>query len=158
MKINIICVGKIKEKYFVDAINEYQKRISKFSSVEIIEVNEEKISDNPSQKEIEVVKNKEGERLLSKVKEKDYVIALTLSKKELTSEEFAKKIQDIQLTNNTIDFIIGGSHGLSDELLSKVNYQLTFSKMTVPHQLFRVVLLEQIYRAFKINNNESYHK
>ena len=158
IKINIICVGKIKEDYFTNAVKEYLKRLSKFALVNIIEVSEEKISDNPSEKEILIVKEKEGERLLSKIKDKDYVIALTLSKNELTSEAFASKIKDIQNKYNSISFIIGGSYGLSDTLLNKVNYQLTFSKMTFPHQLFRVILLEQIYRSFKINNNENYHK
>lgn len=158
IKINIICVGKIKEDYFTNAVKEYLKRLSKFALVNIIEVSEEKISDNPSEKEILIVKEKEGDRLLSKIKDKDYVIALTLSKNELTSEEFASKIKNIQNKYNSISFIIGGSYGLCDTLLNKVNYQLTFSKMTFPHQLFRVILLEQIYRSFKINNNENYHK
>ena len=159
MNINILCIGKIKEDYFTNAVNEYVKRLSAFAKVNIVELSEERISDNPSEKEIIEVKNKEAGRLLSKIKEKDYVIALNLNKNELTSEGFAKKINEIQMARfDTIDFVIGGSYGLGEDLLKKANYQLTFSKMTFPHQLFRVILLEQIYRAFKILHNEPYHK
>ena len=159
MKINILCIGKIKESYLVEAISEYSKRLSKYVDLNIIELSEEKMGDNPSEKEILDVKNKEASRLASQINEKDYVIALNLNKKELTSEEFASKINEVRMARfSVIDFVIGGSYGLGEEVLKKAQFQLSFSKMTFPHQLFRVILLEQIYRAFKILSNETYHK
>lgn len=158
MKINLICVGKIKEKYFTDAISEYKKRISRFADLEIIELADEKIPDNASEKELEQIKTREGEKILSKIKSSSFVIALCIEGKELDSCAFAKQISDIQMLSNSITFIIGGSLGLSDDVKKCAKLKLSFGKMTLPHQLMRVVLTEQIYRAFKINNNESYHK
>ena len=159
MKITILSVGSIKEKYLKDAISEYSKRISKYSKVEFISVNDEPINENPSDKEIEIVKNKEALKLLKVLPANSYKIALNLKGEMLSSPELAKKINHIFAYNNSnIVFVIGGSLGLGDELLKEMDYHLCFSKMTFPHQLMQVVLLEQIYRAFKINNNETYHK
>ncbi len=158
MKISIITVGKIKEKYLVEAIKEYAKRLSRYSKLEMIEVNDEHAPDNLSQKDIEIIKNKEGQRILSKLKD-SFLIALAIEGKQLSSEELASKLKDIQTYNAShITFVIGGSLGLSKEILNKANVKLSFSKMTFPHQLMKVILLEQIYRAFRINNNEPYHK
>ena len=158
MKITILCVGKIKEKYFTDAIKEYTKRLSRFANTEIIEVADEKIPDNASAREEEIIKEKEGSKILSKIREASYIIALCIEGKEMSSEELAKKIENISMQNSHIVFIIGGSLGLSDEVKQKAHLKLSFGQMTLPHQLMRVVLCEQVYRAFKINNNESYHK
>jgi len=150
--IKIICVGKIKEKYLVEAIEEYKKRLSKYTKLEIIEVSD---IDNPS---IDIVLNKEKELIQKYIEDKDYVITLEIEGNMLSSEELAKKIDSIFNTNSNITFIIGGSYGLHNDIKNRSNYKLSFSKLTFPHQLFRVNLLEQIYRTFKINNNESYHK
>ena len=159
MKISIISVGNIKEKYLKDAINEYSKRISKFSKVEFISVEDESIVNNPSDKEIEMVKAKEGAKLLKVIPNNSYKIVLDLKGEMLSSEGLAKKMLDIfSYHNANISFIIGGSLGLGKEVLNNADYHLCFSKMTFPHQLMQVILLEQVYRAFKINNNESYHK
>lgn len=159
MKINIICVGKIKEAFFRDAINEYTKRISKFSTVNIIELPDEKTSENASLREIELVLNKEGERILNSIRSEDFVISLCIEGKKLSSTDFSNKISDIMVKgNNTIDLIIGGSLGLSEQVKSRSDFKLSFSDMTFPHQLMRVILLEQVYRAFKIMHNEPYHK
>ena len=155
MNITVISVGKIKEKYFTAAIDEYSKRLSRFAKLNIIEVADEKIPDNASEKEMEQIKEKEGNKILAKLPQNSFVVTLC---KEYSSEELAKKIADISMTSSHITFIIGGSLGLSDTVKSKSALRLSFGKMTLPHQLMRVVLLEQIYRAFKINNNESYHK
>lgn len=159
MKITIMSVGNIKEKYLKDAILEYSKRISKYSEIDFINVDDEPIKDNASEKEIEMVKNKEALKLLKRLPQNSYKIALNLKGKMLTSPELAQKVLDICSYNNShIVFVIGGSLGLGDELLAQMDYHLCFSKMTFPHQLMQVILLEQIYRAFKINNNEIYHK
>lgn len=158
MNINIISVGKIKEKYFTAAIEEYSKRLSRFAKLIITEIPDEKIPDNASEKEIEIVKETEGRKILSKLNENSFVITLCIEGKELSSEELAKKITDISMASSNITFIIGGSLGLSNAVKNKSQLRLSFGKITFPHQLMRVVLLEQIYRAFKINNNESYHK
>ncbi|MDD6485147.1 MAG: 23S rRNA (pseudouridine(1915)-N(3))-methyltransferase RlmH [Clostridiales bacterium] len=158
MKITIIGVGKIKEKYFTAAIAEYAKRLSRFTSFEIIEVPDEKIPDNASKKECEQIKEREGEKILSKIKSGAYVTALCIEGSELSSEELAARLLDIQMRASSLVFIIGGSLGLSDKVKSRADLRLSFGKMTLPHQLMRVVLCEQIYRAFKINANESYHK
>ncbi len=158
MNINIICVGKIKEKYFTAAIEEYSKRLSRFSRLNIIEVADEKIPDNASEKECEIVKNKEGAKIISKLSRDAYVIAMCIEGREISSEGLAEKIATISMTASNITFIIGGSLGLSDEVKQRANHKMSFGKITLPHQLMRVVLLEQVYRAFKINNNESYHK
>lgn len=149
--IKIITVGKIKEKYLKDAINEYLKRLSKYTKINLIEVPDENF---------DITKTLETEKksILKYVSEKDYIITMEIEGKELSSIEFAKKIDEIQISNSNICFIIGGSYGLSDEIKKMSNFKLSFSKMTFPHQLFRLILLEQIYRAYKINNNESYHK
>jgi len=150
--IKIICVGKIKEKYLNDAIKEYEKRLSKYTKLKIIEVND---IDNPN---IDIVLNKEKELILKHIEEKDYVITLEIDGNMLSSLELANKIDNIFNTHSNITFIIGGSYGIHKDIKNRSNYKLSFSKLTFPHQLFRVNLLEQIYRAFKINNNEAYHK
>ena len=158
MNINIISVGKIKEKYFTAAIDEYAKRLSRFVKLNTTEVPDEKIPDNASGKEMELIKEKEGAKILAKLPQNSFVVTLCIEGKELSSEELAEKISDISMTSSNITFIIGGSLGLADAVKCKSNLRLSFGRMTLPHQLMRVVLLEQIYRAFKINNNESYHK
>ena len=150
--IKIITVGAIKEKYLKDAIEEYTKRISKYTNIEIIEVKDEGLVE--PQKAMDL----EGEKIKKYISPRDYVITLEIEGKQLTSEEFAQKINSIYLESSNITFIIGGSYGISQEIKNMSNFKLSFSKMTFPHQLFRVNLLEQIYRAYKINNNESYHK
>ena len=150
--IKIITVGSIKEKYLKDAIEEYSKRLTKYTNLEIIEVKDEGLVE--PKKAIIL----EEEKILKNINEKDYIITLEIEGKELSSTEFAEKLDKIQLESSNITFIIGGSYGLSDNIKNKSKWHLSFSKMTFPHQLFRVLLLEQIYRAFKINNNESYHK
>ena len=147
--IRIICVGKIKEKYFVDMIKEYEKRILKYTKFDIIELEDYNY---------DVLKtiNEEGKNILSKIKETDYVICLDIKGKKLDSVEFSKVIE--KNISNNITFIIGGSYGLSDAVLKRSNMHISFSDLTFPHKLFRVILLEQIYRSFKIINNESYHK
>lgn len=153
MKINIISVGKIKEKYFIDAIEEYQKRITKYSNIELITVNDES-----NELDEKTVKKKEGERILARIPSNSYTIVLDLKGAELDSVGLAKKMDEIMQINSTINFIIGGSLGLDKEVIDKANYRLCFSKFTFPHKLMKLILLEQIYRSFKINNNESYHK
>lgn len=159
MTINILCVGKIKEDFFKDAIAEYSKRMSKFAKVNIFEVADEKTKDGASENENLIVIEKEGERLIQKINSSDYVVALCVEGKKMSSEQLACKISDICLNGySTIDFIIGGSLGLSSTIKSRADLKLSFSDMTFPHQLMRVILLEQVYRAYKINNNEPYHK
>ncbi len=159
MNINIICVGKIKEKFFRDAIEEYSKRLSKYSVIKVIEVSDEKTAENASDTEIQIIKDKEGERILKHISERDYVIALAILGKQMDSVEFSNYIENLGINGkSTISFIIGGSLGLSDMVLKRADYQISFSKMTFPHQLMRVVLLEQIYRAMRIMKNEPYHK
>ena len=159
MKITLITVGKIKEKYLKDAIAEYSKRLSKYCKLEILEVNDEKTPDNASETVEEQIRNKEGERILKYVKDDSYVITLEILGKQLTSEELSSKIETLGIQGiSHIVFIIGGSIGLGQEVLNRSNYALSFSKMTFPHQLMRVILLEQVYRSFRIINNEPYHK
>ena len=150
--IKIICVGKLKEKYFVDAIDEYKKRISKYTKLEIIEVNDSNIDDGA------LALKKEKDLILKNINDKDFVITLEIEGKEFSSVEFASFLDNTFINNSNIVFIIGGSYGLSEEIKQRSNYKLSFSKLTFPHQLFRVMLLEQIYRCYKINNNEKYHK
>lgn len=158
VNINIICVGKLKEKYLKDAIDEYSKRLSKYCKLNIIEVKDEIIPDTLNEKLTENIKSTEGIKILNNIKN-SYIISLDLKGKEYTSEEFSHKLENIVLNSNSIiTFIIGGSLGLSKEVLDKSNELVCFSKLTFPHQLIRVFLLEQIYRAFKIQNNETYHK
>lgn len=155
MKIKIICIGKIKEAFYRDAIAEYSKRISKFSSFEIVEMPDEKDSDKENLLSIE----KEGERILSNIKNGEYVVSLCIEGKKFSSTDFADRLSTIFVNGyNTIDFIIGGSWGLSDKVKQRSDIKMSFSDMTFPHQLMRVILSEQIYRCFKIINNEPYHK
>lgn len=156
MKINVVCIGSIKEKYFNDAIAEYLKRLSKFYQMEIIELKEEKMPKNYSQTDIENVKTKES--LAMKKVLKGYVIALDERGEELNSVKMSEKLSKIMLSNSTISFVIGGSWGLSEDIKKKANMLLSFSKFTFPHQLMRVVLLEQLYRQTTILNNIPYAK
>ena len=159
MKITIITVGKIKEKYLKDAIAEYSKRLSKYCKLDIVEVADEKTPDNANEVVENQIRSKEAERILKHVKENAFIITLEINGKQLTSEELAKKIDNLGIQGHShIIFIIGGSIGLGQEVLSKSNYALSFSKMTFPHQLMRVILLEQIYRSYRIINGEPYHK
>lgn len=159
MKIDIICVGKLKEKYLVQAIGEYSKRLTRYCKLNVIELTDEKTPDNASEKEELIIKQKEGEKILAQVKDGAYVVALDLGGKMISSEELANFMSDRALRGDShLVFIIGGSLGLSTEVLKRAQYKLCFSKMTFPHQLFRVMLLEQVYRAYRINNNEPYHK
>ena len=159
MKIKILTVGKCKEDFVKEGVKEYCKRLSKFAQIEIIEVDDEKTKENASINEINLVKDKEGKKLLSKIDDKDYVICLAIKGKTYDSVSFSNHLSDLMNTgNSTIDFVIGGSLGLSDEVLNRANEKLSFSDFTFPHQLMRVILLEQIFRAFKIKNNEPYHK
>ena len=158
LHINIICIGKIKESYLKDAINEYSKRLSKYCSLNIIELADKPIP-NKSNETIDMqIKQAESNDIINHLSKDSYKICLDLTGKQYTSEEFADKITNISLENSSIDLIIGGSLGMTDELKNLCNEKISFSKMTFPHQLFRVFLLEQLYRAFKINNNEKYHK
>ncbi len=159
MNISIISVGKIKEKYLKLGIEEFSKRLSKYSKLEFIELDDEKCPENLSEKDILIVKEKEGNKILSKIKNNSYVIALAIDGKNLSSEELAEKISSLAVSGKShITFVIGGSLGLSDDVLKRADYKLSFSKMTFPHQLMKLILLEQVYRAFRINNNEPYHK
>lgn len=159
MRINIICVGKIKEKYLKLGIDEFKKRLSKYCKLDIIELDDEKAPENLSDKEMEMIKDKEGKKILAKIKDTSYVIALAIDGKSLSSEELADTINKLGIRGvSNITFVIGGSLGLSDEVLSRADYKLSFSKMTFPHQLMRLILLEQVYRSYRINNGEPYHK
>ena len=159
MKITVITVGKIKEKYLKDAIAEYSKRLGKYCKLEIIEVADEKTPDNASELVENQIRSKEAERILKYVKDDAFVITLEINGKQLTSEELAGKIDNLGIQGHShIIFIIGGSIGLGIEVLKKSNFALSFSKMTFPHQLMRVILLEQIYRSYRIINGEPYHK
>ena len=159
MNVKILCVGKIKEKFYRDAIDEYSKRLSKYCSINVVEVSDEKTAENASPTEIDIIKDKEGERLLKHIGDRDYVIALAILGKQYDSVAFSKYIEDLGIQGkSSIVFVIGGSLGLSDNVLARANSQISFSKMTFPHQLMRVILLEQIYRAMRIAKNEPYHK
>ena len=159
MKISLITVGKIKEKYLKDAIAEYSKRLSRYCKLEIIEVTDEKTPDHASESVEDAIRSKEAERIQKYIKEDAYIITLEIGGKQLTSEELAEKIDKLGIQGvSHIIFIIGGSIGLGREVLSKSDYALSFSKMTFPHQLMRVILLEQIYRSYRIINGEPYHK
>ncbi|CEP82416.1 23S rRNA (pseudouridine(1915)-N(3))-methyltransferase RlmH [Paeniclostridium sordellii] len=159
MNITIISVGKLKEKYLKLGIEEFSKRLSKYCKLDMIELDDEKCPENLSDKDMEIVKNKEGQKILSKIKNNSYVIALAIDGKNLSSEELADTISKLTVRGiSHITFIIGGSLGLADEVLKRADYKLSFSKMTFPHQLMKLILLEQVYRSFRINNNEPYHK
>jgi len=159
MKITICCVGKIKEKFYSQAIEEYSKRLSKYCKLEIKEAADEKTPDSASDTVNRMIKEKEGDRLLSFIKDDSYVIALAIDGKMLDSVELSEKIDNLMLLGKSdIVFVIGGSLGLDKRVLDRADYKLSFSKMTFPHQLMRVILLEQIYRSFRIMKNEPYHK
>ena len=160
LRVNIICVGKIKEKYFSDAIAEYSKRLGAFCKFNIIELAEERLkSNNPNPSEIAAVISAEGERIMQKISPSDYVIAMCIEGKQLSSEELAQTVGNISVFGkSTVDFIIGGSYGLSDEVKKRAELRLSMSKMTFPHQMAKMILSEQIYRAFEILNNGKYHK
>ena len=159
MKITILCVGKVKEKFYRDAIGEYQKRLRRYCKLEIVEVTDEKTPDGASETVENQIKEKEGNRILSKIREEDYVIALAIDGKMQDSVELSKNIQQLGVRGkSSIVFVIGGSLGLSKAVLKRANEKLSFSKMTFPHQLMRVILLEQVYRSYRIMNGEPYHK
>lgn len=159
MKIKIVAVGKIKENYLKDGISEYLLRLSAYAKTKIVEVPDSKVKDNPNEADILKVINEEGERILSKIKSGEYVINLDLNKKEFDSIEFSKFIESKLVEGgSSITFVIGGSYGLSQKVKERANYSISLSKMTFLHQMTRLILLEQIYRSFKILNNETYHK
>lgn len=159
MEINIISVGKIKEDYFKKAIEEYEKRLKAYCRVNFIELKDESEGKNLSDKDIDIILDKEGKRILEKIKERSFIIVLDILGRSIDSVLFSKKINDIMLDGiSSIDFIIGGSLGISQEVKDKANYSLSFSKFTFPHKLMKVILMEQIYRAFTIINNKTYHK
>jgi rRNA large subunit m3Psi methyltransferase RlmH len=159
MKIKMICVGKLKEKYLVQGVQEYVKRIKGYSDIEMIEVNDERIVENASKREEMIVKDKEGKKVLEKIKPDDFVFLLDVSGKEMDSITFSKKIEECMIHGkSTIVFVIGGSLGHGQDILKRADVRLSFSPMTFPHQLMRLILVEQVYRAFKIMKNETYHK
>ena len=158
MDVTIISVGKIKEKFIKDALGEYEKRLSRFCKFKSIEIPDRPIPDNPSSAEEKAVLSKEGSDILSKLNKSDFVISMCIEGKTLSSVDFAKKISDAFMTASSIVFIIGGSLGLDDEVKKRSQFKMSMSPMTFPHNLARLMLTEQIYRAFKINSNESYHK
>lgn len=159
MRITVISVGKVKEKFYTDAIAEYAKRLSKYAKLEQVEVADEKAPENLSEKETLQIKDKEGERILSKVPDSAFVICLAIEGKNLSSEELSEKMAQLGLSGDShLVFIIGGSLGLSQKVLARADFKLSFSRMTFPHQLMRVVLLEQIYRGFRIMTGAPYHK
>ncbi len=159
MKITVICVGKSNEKFYTDAVKEYAKRLSRYCKLDIIEVADEKTVENASENVDLMIKRKEGDRILKNVPDDSYVIAMAIEGKMMTSVELAEKINDLAISaRSSITFIIGGSLGLAPEVMARADYKLSFSKMTFPHMLFRVMLLEQIYRSFRIINHEPYHK
>ena len=159
MNIKIVCVGKIKEDYLKLGIKEFTKRLTKYCKLEIIEIDDEKTPEKLSDKEMLNVKNKEGLRILNLVKENSYVIALAIEGKHLSSEDLALKLNELSVSGSSnITVIIGGSLGLSDEVLKRADFKLSFSKMTFPHHLMRLILLEQIYRSYRINTGSPYHK
>ena len=159
ISINIICCGKIKEKYWRDAIDEYSKRLQKFAKFNIIEIPDEKVPDRLSNIVISNIKNIEANKMIAKLPKDTYLIALDVKGTQYSSEEFAKKISDYSVKGiSSITFIIGGTLGIGENLMNLVNEKISFSKMTFPHQLMRVLFVEQLFRAFKIINNETYHR
>lgn len=159
MRIKIYAIGKIKEDYLKLGVSDYLKKIKPYSQIEIVEVNDEPIPNNPNPSEIEIAKNKEGEKILQLLKQNEYLIGLDLNKKELESPLFADYLnKKLELSGSNLSFVIGGSYGLSNELKKRCNDSISLSKMTFLHQMTRLILLEQIYRAFKILRNETYHK
>lgn len=158
MNLKIICIGKIKESYLLDGIQEYRKRISKYATLEIIELPDEPIPENPSQKQIQIIQEKEAEKIKKQLKANDFICTLDLTGKQLSSEEFAQTLQDITLKGfSTIAFIIGGTVGLDRSFVTNSHLVLSFSKLTFPHQLIRFFLTEQLFRCFKIIHHERYH-
>ena len=159
MKITIVCVGKIKEKFYRDALAEYTKRLSRYCSLTITEVTDEKTKEQASETESAIIKDREGERILKSIRDDGYVIVLAIDGKNLDSVELSEKIDKLGLSGKSnVYFVIGGSLGLSDAVMKRADYKLSFSRMTFPHQLMRVILLEQIYRSYRIINHEPYHK
>lgn len=159
MKLRVICVGRLKESFFRDACSEYAKRLSRFCELEVTELADEKVAKDPSPAEIARVMETESSRIAEKLDRSDYTIALDPAGKELSSEELSELIDRLKLEGHgRVAFLIGGSHGLTRELKSRADMTLSFSRLTFPHQLFRVMLLEQLYRAFKISSGEAYHK
>lgn len=158
MTINIICVGKIKESYFSEAAAEFEKRLSRFCTLNIIQLPDKSIPDNPSPAQCNEVLQKEGEMILKKIGKGDIVVAMCIEGKQLSSEQLAQKLSEFQMQSSTIDFVIGGSLGLWEEVKNRAQLRLSMSAMTFPHRIARIMLEEQIYRAFKINANETYHK
>lgn len=159
MKITILCVGKIKEAFYRDAIAEYSKRLQKYVKLQLFEVSDEKVLETQSEAMDEIVLRKEGERLLKHIKDNDYVITLAITGTSLDSVSFSEKIEQLGCHQvSSIVFVIGGSLGLSKEIYDRSDEQISFSKMTFPHQLMRVILLEQVYRAYRIMKKEPYHK
>lgn len=159
MNINIIAVGKIKEKYMREGIKEFEKRLSRYCNLKIIELDDEKAPEKLSEKDMEIVKEKEARKILPKIPPSSYIISLEIMGKEISSEKMSEKIENLMVDGvNNITFIIGGSLGLSKEISKISNFKLSFSKMTFPHQLMRLILLEQVYRSFRIMKNEPYHK
>ena len=159
MKIKIVTVGKLKEKYLKDGITEYSKRISRFASVEMIELADEKTPDRASDSENEKILNLEGNRILSKIGDREFVVVLAIEGKTLSSEEFSKQLEQASINGySTLTFVIGGSLGLSPQVKKRANLSLSFGHLTLPHQLMRLVLVEQIYRAFTIQQGSPYHK
>ena len=159
MKLTVITVGKLKEKYWVDAVKEYKKRISKYAKIELIEVADEKEPNNASEKDIELIKDKEGERILSKIKDSQHVVTLEIEGKEYTSESLAKQYQTWMNTGKSdVVFVIGGSNGIGREMKKRSNQEISFGSLTYPHQMMKVMILEQLFRVNKILRNESYHK
>ncbi len=159
LTVNIICIGRLKEKYLTDAIKEYSKRLTAFCKFNVIELDEERITDNPSDKQIQTTLNAEGKRIIGKITKGSYIIAMCIEGKIISSEQLSEKINSISVNGvSAVDFIIGGSWGLSDEVKANADFKLSMSKMTFPHQLARVMICEQIYRSFQILNNGKYHK
>lgn len=159
MKIKLVTVGKLKEKYLIQGINEYLKRLNSYAKMEIIEVPDEKAPEKLSDAEMLQVKEKEGQRILGKINDNEYVFVLAINGKQLPSEEFSKEIEQLGISGKSnLTFVIGGSLGLSDSVLQRSNQQISFGRLTYPHQLMRLVLVEQIYRGFRIMKGEPYHK
>ena len=158
LTINVICIGKVKEKFFRDAIDEYSKRLSKYCKLNILELPDEKIPDRTNLNIENEIKTKECNNIINHIKKDSYIVCLDLKGKELSSEEFSKNIENISMQSSQITFIIGGSLGLTEKLLGLSNQKICFSKMTFPHQLMKLILVEQVYRAYKIMRRETYHK
>ena len=158
LTVNLICVGKLKESYLREAVDEYSKRMKPLCKLNIIELPEERVGDNPSQAEIDRTVSAESERIMQKLSKGDYVIAMCVEGMNISSEELSARIEDISMQSSTVDLVIGGSWGLSDKLKSRADLKLSMGKMTFPHQLCRVMLLEQLYRAFQISKGTKYHK